>query len=287
MSGYSVVPSNWLASSYRDIPILSIEEEQTLFKQYLEDNDLEAVRKIVMSNMRFVAYIALKYKNYGVPIDDMMHEGAIGLMKAAKRFDPAHGVRFISFAIHDVKNKILDYVIRNYNVVKSFTTKAQRKLFFNRKLLPPASIERGFSNAELAQISIQLNVPVDEIKLIEQQLLPVVSSHVYEDTHGHDDERHPLSYHVPNSLVDNGTDPFVVMENEQEEEKIEHLRRAINQLNDRCRDIMSSRHLTEDPATLWELAEKHGISAERVRQLEVQSIEKIKTRLATVRASYS
>ncbi|NOU14176.1 MAG: RNA polymerase sigma factor RpoH [Methylococcaceae bacterium] len=279
MSNSLVLPVNLSVGTFdtylnavRQMPKLDAEQERDLAIRFRDEGDLEAARQLVMSNLRFVAHVARGYSGYGLSMPDIIQEGNIGLMKAVKRFDPDVGVRLISFAVHWIKAEIHEYVIKNWGIVKIATTKAQRKLFFN---LRKSKRDLGWlSGEEAASIAKDLNVGIDEVYEMEKRL----GSHDM----SYDapvDESEEESYSAPaNYLQQHGADPAVLLENAdwqgREEDLLAH---ALTQLDERSQDILTSRWLAEQKATLHELADRYGVSAERIRQLEQNAMKKLKS----------
>jgi RNA polymerase sigma-32 factor len=256
------------------IPLLSFEEEQSLAARYQTQQDLEAARQLVLSHLRFVARIAKNYMGYGLPLGDLIQEGNIGLMKAVKRFDPKVGVRLVTFAVHWIKAEIHEFIIRNWRIVKIATTKAQRKLFFN---LRSAKKRLGwFTKQEVEDVARDLNVKPEEVLHMEARLN---ASDLSFDPLSDDDDEDYLK--PSNQIVDRRYDPARVVEMDSmsgnHREKLHH---AIETLDERSRDILESRWLREEnKLTLHDLAAKYKVSAERVRQLEVNAMKKLKAAL--------
>ncbi|WP_020481502.1 RNA polymerase sigma factor RpoH [Methylomonas sp. MK1] len=258
------------------MPKLSVEQEQDLALRYRDEGDLNAARELVMSNLRFVAHVARGYAGYGLPLADIVQEGNIGLMKAVKRFDPDMGVRLVSFAVHWIKAEIHEYVIKNWRIVKVATTKAQRKLFFNlRKFKKDLSY---LSQDDAEAIAENLDVDVKTVYEMERRL---DGRDVGLEPSGDDSEDHaqaPIAY-----LEQHGADPALLLENSDwEDRKEELLMDAMAGLDDRSRDILASRWLVEDKATLHELADRYQVSAERIRQLEQNAMKKLKAAVSLV-----
>ncbi|CAD6875929.1 RNA polymerase sigma factor RpoH [Methylomonas fluvii] len=252
------------------MPKLSVEQEQDLALRYRDEGDLNAARELVMSNLRFVAHVARGYAGYGLPLADIVQEGNIGLMKAVKRFDPDMGVRLVSFAVHWIKAEIHEYVIKNWRIVKVATTKAQRKLFFNlRKFKKDLSY---LSQDDAEAIAENLDVDVKTVYEMERRL---DGRDIGLEPTGDDSEDHaqaPIAY-----LEQHGADPALLLENSDwEDRKEELLMDAMAGLDDRSRDILASRWLVEEKATLHELADRYQVSAERIRQLEQNAMKKLK-----------
>jgi len=252
------------------MPKLSAEQEQELALRYRDRGDLEAARELVMSNLRFVAHVARGYSGYGLPMADIVQEGNIGLMKAVKRFDPDMGVRLVSFAVHWIKAEIHEYVIRNWRIVKVATTKAQRKLFFNLRKFKK---ELSYLTREDAE-AIAENLDVD-VKTVYEMERRLDGRDVGLEPSGDDSEdqvQAPIAY-----LEQHGADPALMLEaSDWEGRKEELLMDAMAGLDDRSRDILSSRWLVEEKATLHELADRYQVSAERIRQLEQNAMKKLR-----------
>jgi RNA polymerase sigma-32 factor len=254
------------------LPILSVEEEQTLARRLRDDDDLEAARTLVLSSLRFVVHIARGYSGYGLPLGDLIQEGNVGLMKAVRRFDPAVGVRLISFAVHWIRAEIHEYVLKNWRLVKVATTKAQRKLFFN---LRKAKERLGWlTAAETEAIASDLGVSPRDVTEMERRL----SGHdvSYDPAPADDDEYSPSNY-----LPGPDQDPAEAIEqadwSENSHERLEH---ALAELDDRSRTIVQNRWLAEKKSTLHELAAEYDISAERIRQIESAAIGKLRAAMA-------
>lgn len=253
------------------IPVLSAEEERELAVRLRDENDLEAARRLVLSNLRFVAYIARGYRGYGLPEADLIQEGSIGLMKAVKRFNPDMNVRLVSFAVHWIKAEIHEYVLRNWRIVKVATTKAQRKLFFN---LRKARTRLGLmSEEEISDIANDLGVTTENVREMETRL-NARDAAFDPYTNDSDDE---VAVAPAAFLSDHRPDPARELEDNQwQAQNQQQLREALSLLDARSLDILHSRWLMDEKATLHELANKYGISAERIRQLEANAIKKLK-----------
>ncbi len=258
-------------STINQIPILTPEQEKALADKYFYDQDVDAAKMLVMSHLRFVVHIARSYAGYGLPQADLIQEGNLGLMKAVKRFDPTMGVRLVSFAVHWIKAEIHEFVIRNWRIVKVATTKAQRKLFFNLRSLKKSS--RKLTLDEAAAIANDLNVTPEQVIEMEGRLTAYDAS--FEAQADDDDEGRvaPVVY-----LEDHRFDPArEVEDNDWEEHNNNALHSAMGQLDDRSRTILQRRWLDDEKSTLHELAAEYNVSAERIRQLEKNAMEKIKT----------
>jgi len=252
------------------IPVLSKEDEIALATRFRSEADLDAARQLVLSHLRFVVHIARGYLGYGLPMGDLVQEGNVGLMKAVKRFDPTVGVRLVSFAVHWIRAEIHEYVLRNWRLVKVATTKSQRKLFFNlRKMKKNLA---WLSEAETAAVARDLGVDVADVREMEQRLSARDMS--FDPTPESDEEE---TYSPAMYLPASNADPAIEVESEEwEEDSAERLTMALEKLDERSRSILKRRWMTEDKATLHELADEYGISAERVRQVESNAINKLK-----------
>jgi RNA polymerase sigma-32 factor len=253
------------------IPMLSAEEEYDLATRLRENDDLDAARRLVMSHLRFVVRIARGYNGYGLALGDLIQEGNIGLMKAVKRFDPTQGVRLVSFAVHWVRAEIHEFVLRNWRIVKVATTKAQRKLFFN---LRSRKERLGWMNQdEVNAVAEDLGVKPETVLEMESRLSGHDIGFDPVDSADDDDANFaPAAY-----LADNTTDPALVLEREDwSETHTSNLADALAGLDERSRIILEQRWLTEDKATLHELADRFGVSAERIRQLENNAIGRLR-----------
>ena len=262
-------------STVNQIPILTAEQEKELAERYYYDQDLDAAKMLVMSHLRFVVHIARSYAGYGLPQGDLIQEGNLGLMKAVKRFDPNMGVRLVSFAVHWIKAEIHEYVIRNWRIVKIATTKAQRKLFFNLRSLKKSS--KRLTLEEAKSIANDLNVTPEQVLEMEGRLTAYDAAF---EAQGDDDDDTP---HTAPALYleDNRYDPARLIEEEDyEEQSSSALHEAMEQLDDRSRNILQRRWLDDDKSTLHELAAEYNVSAERIRQLEKNAMEKIKTAMS-------
>ena len=261
----------------RSMPRLTVEEERELTLRYRDEGDLSAARELVMTNLRFVVHVARGYSGYGLSMPDIIQEGNIGLMKAVKRFDPDVGVRLVSFAVHWIKAEIHEYVIKNWGIVKIATTKAQRKLFFN---LRKSKQDLGWlSNAEAMAIAENLNVDLSDVYEMEKRL----SSHDMSFDMPTDESSEETGFYPANYLEQYGADPSDLLENaDWEDHGQDLLSEAMAKLDARSIDILTSRWLAEDKATLHELAAKYNVSAERIRQLEQNAMKKITASITLV-----
>ena len=262
-------------NSIQNIAILSPEEERKLAEDLYYREDLEAARQLVMAHLRFVVHIARGYSGYGLPQADLIQEGNVGLMKAVRKFNPEVGVRLISFAVHWIKSEIHEYVLKNWKIVKVATTKAQRKLFFN--LRNKKKDITWLSEDDVKMISNELDVKEDTVREMEQRM----SSHdVSFDPYSADDSEEGNTYSPADYLTNDDSDPMEIVEKEDfARDQINQLQSAISDLDERSQLILKERWLTDDKPTLHELADKYGISAERIRQIEKKAMEKIRTNI--------
>ena len=260
------------------VPVLTREDEYALARRLRDDQDVDAARTLVLSHLRFVVHIARGYRGYGLPMGDIVQEGNVGLMKAVKRFDPELGVRLVSFAVHWIRAEIHEYVLRNWRLVKVATTKAQRKLFFNlRRMKKNLS---WLSADETAVVARELGVSPSEVTEMERRLSARDLSFDPLAVAGEDDESYAPTQYLPAP----NADPAVSVEDDEWEQSTQHaLRRAIEELDPRSRDIVQSRWMAgdNDKATLHDLAARYGVSAERERQLAANAIKKLRSLLLT------
>ena len=253
------------------IPVLSAEEEKALAEDYYYRDNLDAARKLVLAHMRFVVYMAKTYSGYGLSEADLIQEGNVGLMKAVKRFNPEKGVRLVSFAVHWIKAEMHEFILRNWRIVKVATTKAQRKLFFN---LRGSKKRLGWlSQDEADKIAADLGVDSATVMQMEGRLGVYDAS--FDGSPDADDDDVMLA--PAQYLEDNRYDPARNVEHEDyEQSSTDNLYMALEGLDERSRDILSQRWLNDDKATLHELADKYQVSAERIRQLERNAMNKVK-----------
>ncbi len=257
-------------SAVHRIPVLSVEEEQQLARRYHAEEDLDAAKQLIAAHLRFVVHVARGYSGYGLQLGDLIQEGNIGLMKAVKRFDPEHGVRLVSFAVHWIRAEMHEFILKNWRIVKVATTKAQRKLFFN---LRKNKKRLGWMNAgEVKTVANELGVPEKTVLEMESRLsgrdvgfdAPVDA----------DDDARPSP---SNFLIDDSADPYQnVADASQAESRHDTLSEALQDLDERSRDIIQRRWLTDDKTTLQELADEYGVSAERIRQIEAAAMKKMR-----------
>ncbi len=258
------------------VPILSAEEEQDLARRLQLRNDLEAAQRLIVAHLRFVVHIARGYLGYGLPLGDLIQEGNIGLMKAVKRFDPAHGVRLVSFAVHWIRAEIHEFILRNWRIVKVATTKAQRKLFF--KLRGSKKRLGWLNNEEVNTVARELGVSPDNVLEMESRL----SGHdVSFDPAPEADGNDEIESYAPSAyLRDEQADPSETLEREDwEDQTVSRLGAALERLDPRSRDIVQRRWLNDDKPTLHELAAEYQVSAERIRQLETNAMKKLRAAL--------
>ena len=258
-------------NSVHSIGILTPEEERKLAEDLYYRNDLDAARKLVLAHLRFVIYIAKTCSGYGLSEADLIQEGNVGLMKAIRKFNPEMGVRLVSFAVHWVKAEIHEYVLKNWKIVKIATTKAQRKLFFNLR-----SKKKGLgwlTEEEVEAMAKDLGVKPSEVREMEKRLSGIDMP--FDPLSDSDDDE--ASFSPSQYLEDMDANPADIFEKETfDENNANQLYEAINQLDDRSRDILQDRWLADQKLTLHELAEKYEISAERVRQIEKNAMKKVK-----------
>jgi len=255
-------------------PLLSPEQELSLGRSLVRDNDLDAAQQLVLSHLRLVVAVSRKYMGYGLPQADLIQEGNIGLMKAVRRFDPERGVRLVSFALHWIRAEIHEYVLRNWRLVKVATTKAQRKLFFNLRRLKTRSA--ALSDKEARAIAKDLGVKPEEVFEMETRLTGRdIALDPQPDEEG--DAVTPIAY-----LTDAENEPVqLLVRAETENNQTDGLKRALARLDDRSRRIIEARWLVEkDPATLQQLADEYGVSAERIRQIEGKAMKSMRAQMS-------
>jgi RNA polymerase sigma-32 factor len=252
-------------SHIMSIPPLSTEEEVALGRNLQSTNDLESAKKLIMHNLRYVIYIAKSDSGYGLNLNDLVQEGNIGLMKAVKKYDPEKNLKLITFAVYWIKSEIHEFVIKNWKIVKVATTKSQRKLFFN--LRSKKSTLSTLSNKEAISIAQDLGVPLKDVIEMEKRM----NNHdlAIEDN---DDENASPSLFLTSSELE----PDQVLENEEKNLLNTKLYAVINKLDERSKDIVKSRWLSTSKLTLEDLSKKYGVSRERIRQIENESMLKLK-----------
>ena len=257
--------------SIRAIPSLTAEEEIELGMRLKKSNDLEAAKTLILSHLKLVVKVAKGYSGYGLPQSDLVQEGNIGLMKAVKRFDPERGVRLVSFAIYWIKAEIQEYIVKNWRLVKTATTKAQRKLFFNLRSMKKTI--QPLKSDEINSIAKELNVKPEDVREMEYRLNGNEISLDYGSDESEEDVFRPIAY-----LKDETPEPSEQMEIDQSEgNDLSSLSKALSSLDERSRLILEERWLKDkDASTLHELADKLGVSAERIRQIEQAAMKKIK-----------
>ncbi|GAA0423422.1 RNA polymerase sigma factor RpoH [Cocleimonas flava] len=257
--------------SVREIPVLKKSEERELAVKLRDNDDLEAARQLIMHNLRFVIKVARGYSGYGLPLADLVQEGNVGLMKAVKRFDPTVNVRLVSFAVHWIRAEIHEFILKNWKIVKVATTKAQRKLFFN--LRSKKKRLAWMNDAEVKDIANDLGVTSKDVLEMEKRMS---GQDIGFDLSTDDDDD---SAYSPNQYLQSDVeDPSDAIETADWESHTQVLfKNAMSTLDDRSKDILASRWLVEEKATLQDLAAKYEVSAERIRQIESNAIEKLKS----------
>jgi RNA polymerase sigma-32 factor len=257
------------------IPMLGREEEMALARRFHENQDLDAARDLVLSHLRFVVHIARGYLGYGLPVGDLIQEGNVGLMKAVKRFDPAMGVRLVSFAVHWIRAEIHEYVIRNWRLVRVATTKAQRKLFFNLRRMKK---NLGWlSEAETRAVAGELGVDTGEVREMERRLSARDLSFDPLPDAGDDEIAASPSLYLPAAEAD----PATIVEQDQWDGAVaSSLASALEGLDERSRTVIRSRWLGEEKKTLQDLAADYGVSAERIRQIEAAALVKLRSAMS-------
>lgn len=262
-------------ASVNSIAILTPEQELELAKQYYYEDNVDAARQLVLAHLRFVVHMSKTYSGYGLSQADLIQEGNVGLMKAVKRFNPEVGVRLVSFAVHWIKAEMHEYILRNWRIVKIATTKAQRKLFFN---LRSSKKRLGWLNNEEAEAMAQdLGVDAKVVRQMEGRMASYDTA--FDADSDSDDD---AAYKAPAYYLEDQSSDLAssVEEAEWEEVTNNSLHQAMSELDDRSKDILNSRWLSDNKSTLHELADRYGISAERVRQLEKNAMNKIKAKMA-------
>ena len=256
---------DYYLAQLRETPLLTKEQEDELFSRLQNADDMDAARKLVMSHLRFVVHIAKTYKGYGLPLLDIIQEGNVGLMKAVKKFDPSKKVRLLSFAIYWIRAEIHEFVLKNWRIVKVATTKAQRKLFF--KLRSKKTSSNWLSKKEADDIASELNVDAKTVKLMENRLSGTDVAFDPVD----DEDNAPSAYLTQN------TNPLSLLEaQDSENDNSKKLAEALSELDERSRDIISQRFLSENKPTLDQLSKKYKVSKERIRQIEEKSLTALK-----------
>ena len=256
---------DYYLAQLRETPLLTKEQEEELFSRLHNADDMDAARKLVMSHLRFVVHIAKTYKGYGLPLLDIIQEGNVGLMKAVKKFDPSKKVRLLSFAIYWIRAEIHEFVLKNWRIVKVATTKAQRKLFF--KLRSKKTSSNWLSEKEADDIASELNVDAKTVKLMENRLS---GTDVAFDPVDEEDN-------APSAYLTQNTNPLSLLEaRDSQNDNSKKLAEALSELDERSRDIISQRFLSENKPTLDELSKKYKVSKERIRQIEEKSLTTLK-----------
>ncbi len=257
------------------IPMLTAEEELDLANKLIKNNDLDSARKMVLSHLRLVVRIARNYDGYGLQQADLIQEGNIGLMKAVKRFNPEVGVRLVSFAIHWIRAEIHEFVLKNWRIVKVATTKAQRKLFFNLRKL--SKNRAWLSNTEIETVATELSVSPKDVRQMEERL-----NNYDESFEGIDSDEDYTGYRAPEHYLEdfNYSPGYLLEKHNWEDQRHDSLHQALNQLDERSRNILTQRWLNDEKATLHDLAAQYNVSAERIRQLEKNAISKVREAIA-------
>ena len=254
-------------------PLLSREEERELAYRFQNENDLDAARKLIVSQLRFVVHIARTYSGYGLPLADLIQEGNIGLMKAVKKFDPDRGTRLVTYAVHWIRSEIHEFVFNNWKIVKVATTKAQRKLFF--KLRNAKKSIGWLTNDEKKLIAKDLGVKPKDVATMEQRFASVDMSYDLGNTDSDEDYVSPAGF-----LPSPDSDPSSIVENDNWlQGKKEQLSTALEGLDNRSKEILMSRWLTDEKVTLKELAKQYQVSIERIRQIEEAAIQELREHL--------
>jgi len=257
------------------IPMLSQEEEFMLARDLRENGNLESARKLVLAHLKFVIKVAKGFKGYGLSENDLIQEGNLGLMKAVKKFDPNVGVRLVTFAAHWIRAEIHEFIIRNWRIVKVATTKAQRKLFFN--LRGSKKTNDWMSKDEVIELANKLSVRQSDVETMEQRLY---CTDMHAETVAKD-EGTPEKLAM--EIASEGSDPYEdLMLDELKNDREKELKQALSALDERTRDIIFSRWLKTPKDTLSELADRYGVSGERIRQLEQGAMKKMRSSLATL-----
>jgi RNA polymerase sigma-32 factor len=274
----SVLPTgsmdSYISAAFQ-LPMLTAEQEHDLAVRWHERQELDAARQLVLAHLRFVVRIARGYNGYGLPQNDLVQEGSVGLMKAVRRFDPNMGVRLVSFAVHWIKAEIHEYILRNWRIVKVATTKAQRKLFFNLR----SSKKRlgWFSREEIEGVAEELGVKPETVVQMEARM----SNHDVAFDPMESDEDDGTSFTPVAYLADMREEPSSILEAaDTAEHEHEQLSEALADLDERARDILQRRWLNEQKETLHELADEYGVSAERIRQIEKAAMKKLRNAIA-------
>ena len=258
-------------TSVNSIAILTPEHELELAKQYYYEDNVDAARQLVLAHLRFVVHLAKSYSGYGLSQADLIQEGNVGLMKAVKRYNPEVGVRLVSFAVHWIKAEMHEFILRNWRIVKIATTKSQRKLFFN---LRSAKKQLQWLTADEAKaVADDLGVEVKDVMEMEMRLTARDSA--FDAPAEEDDEK--AAYAPVHYLEDKSADPAQQVENDDYQgDNNMRLAQAVQSLDERSQDILQRRWLDDKKATLHQLADEYGVSAERIRQLEKNAMKKVR-----------
>jgi len=275
--GIDVGMSNYLAE-IKKFPMLSPEEEYMLAKRWKKRGDLKSAQKLITSHLRLVAKIAMKYKGYGLPVNEIISEGNIGLMQAVKKFDPERGFKLATYAMWWIKASIQEYILRSWSLVKMGTTSAQKKLFFNlKKIKNQLSINNtgDLKNEHVEEISKRLKVKKEEVVSMNRRLSGKEKS--LNDPIKDEDGTEWQEW-----LTDNKIDHEIILSKKQElDQRKSLMSEAMSVLNKREKEILTSRRLSENVATLDDLSKKHKVSRERIRQIETRAFEKLQKAILT------
>ena len=262
------------------MPMLSEQEEYQLAVRLRDHNDIQAAQRLILSHLRFVIRIARDYKNYGLPVADLIQEGAVGLMRAVKRFNPELGVRLASYAVHWIRAEIYEYVLQNWRIVKVATTKAQRKLFFNLHRMKKRL--GWFSREQVEEVAQELGVKPEEVELMEGRL--AAHDQMFDPWSHSEDDDHERSQ-TQSYLADMREEPSQrAAEDQQQQLQSEILFNSLSKLDQRSRDIIQRRWISDVKTTFKELAEEYGVSIERIRQIEAAAFKRLRSKLAVIQA---
>ncbi len=282
-AGMNLVPGKNLETYLRTVqsfPQLSAEQERELAERYFYHKDMDAARQLVLSSLRYVVPIARSYSGYGLPMADLIQEGNIGLLKAVKRFDPKENVRLMTFAVHWIRAEINEFVIRNWRIVKTATTKAQRKLFF--KLRGAKKSLEWFSDKDADKVAEDLGVTRKDVLEMESRLY---GQDLSVNLSPEEEENSSSTYPI---LVSHELDPENALANESEAQYQHKLMaQALSELDDRSRDILQKRWLSDEKVGLKELSAEYGVSMERIRQIEKQAMKKIKAQMQKLSGEFA
>jgi len=266
---FPMIKSTSYLETIKNIPILTSEQEQELFRLYHEEGNESAVKKLIHHHIRSVYFIVRQYKFNQHHTEDLIHEGVIALMKAIKKFDPDKKVRLWTFAVHEVRAVIVNYILDNFRQLRIATTHGQRKLFYNLIRMKSDKYQ-AVQRDQAEQIAKQLNVRVDEVLEMDRRLFPL--NYTCLDTPLHSDDGNEIFMEIP----DDTYNPVVDIMGVQQEQQVKHVLALLDHLPERSKDILTERFLTENPPTLEKLSCKYNVSTERVRQIEQQALHQMK-----------